>query len=123
MTEVYDRDFQGIVYDEALAMASEKGAPRFLFRGVYCALSGPTYETPAEIRVYRVLGADVVGMSTVPEAVAARHAGMRVLGISCVTNLGAGLSGLPIDHDEVMETGARVASTFTELLRRVIGKM
>ena len=104
-------------------MAAERGIPRFLFRGVYCALSGPTYETPAEIRVFRVLGADVVGMSTVPEGVAARHSGMRVLGISCVTNLGAGLSGLPINHEEVMETGARVADTFKELLRRVIAEI
>jgi purine-nucleoside phosphorylase len=123
MTEVYDRQFQELAYDAANKMASERGVPRFLFRGVYCALSGPTYETPAEIRVFRVLGADVVGMSTVPEAVAARHSGMRVLGISCVTNLGAGLSGLPINHEEVMETGARVADTFKELLRRVIAEI
>ncbi len=123
MTEVYDRQFQELAYDAANQMAAERGIPRFLFRGVYCALSGPTYETPAEIRVFRVLGADVVGMSTVPEAVAARHSGMRVLGISCVTNLGAGLSGLPINHEEVMETGARVADTFKELLRRVIAEI
>lgn len=123
MTAVYDRGFQEIVYNEALDMARERSIPQFLFRGVYCALSGPTYETPAEIRLYRVLGADVVGMSTVPEAIAARHSGMRVLGISCVTNLGAGLSGLPINHAEVMETGARVAEMFKELLRRVIARL
>ncbi|MBK7709495.1 MAG: purine-nucleoside phosphorylase [Acidobacteria bacterium] len=123
MTMVYDRAFQELVYEEALRMARERKVPQFLYRGVYCALSGPTYETPAEIRVFRILGADVVGMSTVPEAIAARHFGMRVLGISCVTNLGAGLSGMPIKHEEVMETGARVASIFKELLRRVIAKM
>ncbi len=123
MTIVYDHAFQELVYGEALEIAAERDLPQFLYRGVYCALSGPTYETPAEIRVFRVLGADVVGMSTVPEAVAARQFGMRVLGISCVTNLGAGLSGGIINHEEVMETGARIASIFKELLRRVIGKM
>jgi purine-nucleoside phosphorylase len=123
MTAVYDRGFQQIAYEEALRIADERGMKQFLFRGVYCALSGPTYETPAEIRVFRMQGADVVGMSTVPEAVAARQGGMRVLGISCVTNLGAGLSGQEINHEEVMETGARVAEIFKELLRRVIGKM
>jgi purine-nucleoside phosphorylase len=86
-------------------------------------LSGPTYETPAEIRMFRLLGADAVGMSTVPEAVAARHQGMRVLGISCITNLAAGLSGSVINHDEVMETGARVADVFKALLGRIISRI
>ncbi len=123
MTAIYDRSFQSIAYLEARQIAEERSISQFLFRGVYCALSGPTYETPAEIRMFRMLGADLVGMSTVPEAVAARHAGMRVLGISCVTNLGAGLSGGVIHHEEVMETGARVAEIFKELLRRTIKRI
>lgn len=127
MTQVYDRELQEIANSAANAIANERfesGADPerhdFLHRGVYCALSGPTYETPTEIRLYRALGADAVGMSTVPEAIAARHQGMRVLGISCITNFGAGMLDQPIDHAEVMETGARVAETFKELLRRII---
>lgn len=123
MTAVYDRSLQSIVYEEANRIAAERGIPKFLFRGVYCALSGPTYETPSEIKVFRMLGADLVGMSTVPEAIAARHARMRVLGISCVTNLGAGLSDGVIHHEEVMETGARVADVFKELLRRTLRRI
>lgn len=130
MTEVYDREFQQIAETEATAIAKERfegGVDKtqndFLNRGVYCALSGPTYETPAEIRMYRLFGADAVGMSTVPEAIAARHMGMRVLGISCITNLAAGMSNEAINHDEVMETGERVAEVFGDLLRRVISKI
>ncbi len=130
MTEVYDREFQQIAEAEATAIARErfengtdKAPVDFLNRGVYCGLSGPTYETPAEIRMYRQLGADAVGMSTVPEATAARHQGMRVLGISCITNLAAGMSDEPINHEEVMETGAMVAEVFKELLRRIISKI
>jgi len=127
MTETYDPEFQRIAAEEAAAIVHErfeKGqddqATVFMHRGVYCGLSGPTYETPAEIRMYRSLGADAVGMSTVPEAITARHQGMRVLGISCITNLGAGMVEGPIDHDSVMETGARVAEVFKELLKRTI---
>jgi purine-nucleoside phosphorylase len=130
MTQVYDKQLQDIAYSEAEAIAKdrfEKGleeeTPHFMWRGVYCALSGPTYETPAEIRMFRLLGANAVGMSTVPEAVAARHQGMKVLGISCITNLAAGMSGGLINHEEVMETGARVAEIFKELLRRIILKI
>ena len=130
MSEVYDREFRQIASEEADAIAHdrfEKGTDDklvdFMNRGVYCALSGPTYETPAEIRMYRQLGADAVGMSTVPEAIAARHQGMRVLGISCITNLAAGMSDEPINHEEVMETGARVAEVFKLLLKRVISKI
>jgi len=130
MSGVYDREFQQIVSEEANAIArerfengSDKKLTDFLNKGIYCALSGPTYETPAEIRMYRQLGADAVGMSTVPEAIAARHQGMRVLGISCITNLAAGMSDEPINHEEVMETGARVAEVFKELLRRIIKKV
>jgi len=130
MSEVYDREFQQIAHEEATAIAKErfengkdKELTDFLNRGVYCALSGPTYETPAEIRMYRQFGADAVGMSTVPEAIAALHQGMRVLGISCITNLAAGMSDEPINHEEVMETGARVAEVFKELLRRIINRI
>lgn len=130
MSEVYDRELQKIAEAEANAIVKErfeKGIDEkpidFLNRGIYCGLSGPTYETPAEIRMYRLLGADAVGMSTVPEAITARHQGIRVLGISCITNLAAGMSDEPINHEEVMETGAKVAEIFKELLRRIIVKI
>jgi len=130
MTEVYDREFQQVAHEEAAAIAQERfeassdtGLNQFLHRGVYCGLSGPTYETPAEIRMYRQLGADAVGMSTVPEAIAARHMGMRVLGISCITNLAAGMTTAEIEHGHVMETGAQVADVFGELLRRIIKRI
>jgi purine-nucleoside phosphorylase len=130
MTEVYTKEFQEIAYAEASKIAIErqeasleKEIVQFVYRGVYCALSGPSYETPAEIHLFRLLGADVVGMSTVPEAIVARHQGMKVLGISCITNLAAGMSDLPINHEEVMETGAKVAAVFKELLRRIIAKI
>lgn len=130
MTGVYDKNFQEIAYAEAGKIAEERfnnnleeeNRP-FMWRGVYCALSGPTYETPAEITMLRLLGADAVGMSTVPEAIAARHQGMKVLGISCITNLAAGMSDEPINHQEVMETGEKVSAIFKELLRRVIPKL
>lgn len=127
MTEVYDRGLQHIADEEANAIAHERFEKchddekrDFLHRGIYCGLSGPTYETPSEVRMYRQLGANALGMSTVPEAIAARHQGMRVLGISCITNFAAGMTGENINHEEVMETGARVAEVFKELLRRVI---
>ncbi|MCB1024879.1 MAG: purine-nucleoside phosphorylase [Acidobacteria bacterium] len=130
MTQVYDRELQEIAHDEAKIIAREryengtdKRLREFLKRGVYCALSGPTYETPAEIRMLRMLGASAVGMSTVPEAITARHQGMRVLGISCITNLAAGITNQTINHDEVMETGEKVAAVFKTLLRRVIRKL
>jgi len=130
MTEVYDRELRKIAVEEANAISRERfeagkdaKLTDFMHSGVYCALSGPTYETPAEIHMYRQLGADAVGMSTVPEAIAARHQGMRVLGISCITNLAAGMSDEPINHQEVMETGERVAEVFRELLRRIISRI
>lgn len=123
MSEVYDRRLRAIAEEEAAAIAAERSEKNILGSGVYCALSGPTYETPAEIRMYRSLGADAVGMSTVPEAVAARHQGMKVLGISCITNLAAGMSDEPINHEDVMETGERVSSVFKELLRRIIPRV
>ena len=135
MTEVYALEYQEIALAVAKQMAQEKAAQReaetgkkqtpeqLLRRGVYCGLSGPSYETPAEIRMLRFQGADAVGMSTVPEAITARHQVMRVLGISCITNMAAGISDDIIHHEEVMETGAKVAATFKELLKRVIVKI
>jgi len=132
MTEVYSLEYQEIAIAEAKKMAQEKAARReietgkkqtinyLLRRGVYCALSGPNYETPAEIRLLRLLGTDAVGMSTVPEAITARHAGMKVIGISCITNMAAGIRDDVIHHEEVMEMGEKVANTFKELLRRVV---
>lgn len=87
-----------------------------LRRGVYAMMSGPSYETPAEIRALRVLGADAVGMSTVPEVVAAAHMGVKVVGVSCLTNLAAGLGDAPLTHEEVAETAERVRGAFTRLL-------
>jgi purine-nucleoside phosphorylase len=130
MTEVYDRELQKIANKEADAISHErfeKGVDEtkvdFMSRGIYCALSGPTYETPSEVRMYRFLGANAVGMSTVPEAIAARHQGTKVLGISCITNFAAGMTGENINHEEVMETGAKVAEVFKELLRRIIARI
>lgn len=91
-----------------------------VFQGVYAALPGPCYETPAEIRFLRTIGADVVGMSTVNEVIAARHMGIKCLAISCVTNMAAGILDQPITHEEVLETGARVRNQFVALLRGVI---
>ena len=117
MTEVYDREYQ----DAAIAEAREMGLE--LRRGIYAALTGPSYETPAEIRMLRLLGADAVGMSTVPEAIVARQMSLRVLGLSCITNMAAGVLDKPINHEEVIETGERVRETFAGLLRRVIPKL
>ena len=88
--------------------------------GVYCYCKGPMFETPAEIRAVRVLGADAVGMSTVPEVVAAVHGGMRVLGISCMTNMAAGILDQPLTHIEVMETGKLVEQKFSAFLKEII---
>jgi purine-nucleoside phosphorylase len=115
MSAVYSHELQGLVINEAKAIGVE------VRRGIYGALSGPSYETPAEIVLLRNIGADAVGMSTVPEAIVARHMGLEVLGISCITNMAAGISDEPINHEEVMATGNRVRETFAELLRRVIG--
>src|ERR1044072_6673520 len=117
LTSTYDPDLQNLVIEEAKAIDID------MRRGVYAALSGPSYETPAEIHMVRTLGADAVGMSTVPEAIVARHMEMSLIGISCITNLAAGVSNRPIDHSQVMEIGKRVRAEFTELLRRVIAKL
>jgi len=117
LTSTYEPALQTIVIEEAKAVDVE------MRRGVYAALSGPSYETPAEIHMVRTLGADAVGMSTVPEAIVARHMDMQVIGISCITNLAAGVSNRPVDHSQVIATGERVRVQFTELIRRVIAKI
>lgn len=117
MSAVYAPELQALVVEEA------KAIDVVVRRGIYGALSGPSYETPAEIHLLRALGADAVGMSTVPEAIVARHMGLEVLGISCITNMAAGISDAPINHEEVMATGDRVRDTFTQLLRRVLGRV
>jgi len=117
MSAVYDLDFQELI---AAAQAEIGREPR---RGVYLALSGPSYETPAEVRMLAGLGADAVGMSTVPEAICARHMGLRVAGISCVTNLAAGISRQPLSHAEVTETADRVKDDFIRLLEIVIPRL
>lgn len=117
MTEVYDRGLRRLAH----RVAAELGIR--LKEGVYLATLGPSYETPAEIRAFRALGADLVGMSTVPEAIAARHAGMRVLAISCVTNLAAGVSPAPLSHDEVIETSRRRAGDLGRLLTALVPRL
>src|SRR5882762_97641 len=117
LTLVYAAELQNMVIEEARAMGME------MRRGIYASLSGPSYETPAEIHMVRTLGADAVGMSTVPEAIVARHMDMRVIGISCITNLAAGVSNRPIDHSQVMAIGDRVRGEFTELLSRVVKRL
>ncbi|MEO8042154.1 MAG: purine-nucleoside phosphorylase [Acidobacteriota bacterium] len=130
MTSAYDPEFQEIVVAAADEIAKERfengddvELKDFLHRGIYGGLSGPTYETPAEIRMYRLLGADALGMSTVPETIVARHQGMRVVGISCITNFGAGMTDGEIDHEHVMSTGEHVADIFKELLRRTLSEI
>ena len=117
MTRVYWKPYQ------AAALREGKRLRIKIAKGVYAALTGPSYETPAEIRYLRSIGADLVGMSTVPEVIAAAHLGIRVLGISCVTNMAAGILDQPITTEEVMETGERVKADFVALLRSVIPQM
>lgn len=117
MSAVYSQELQHQAIAEAQAMGLE------LRRGIYAGLSGPSYETPAEIRLLRGLGADAVGMSTVPEAIVAWQMGIEVLGISCITNMAAGLGNEPINHEEVVETGKQVRETFTRLLRRLVVRL
>jgi purine-nucleoside phosphorylase len=114
MSTAYDREFR------ALALAEGRRLGIHLAEAVYAALPGPSYETPAEIRYLRSIGADLVGMSTVPEVLAARHSGIRVLGISCVTNAAAGVVDQSLDHQEVLETAERMKDQFMGLLRAVI---
>jgi purine-nucleoside phosphorylase len=117
MSRAYDRDYRQIAGEEAAKL----GIP--LHEGVYAALLGPSYETPAEIEYLRRIGADLVGMSTVAEVIAARHMEIKVLAISCVTNMAAGILDQPLSHAEVMETGERVKTIFESLLRAVLPRV
>jgi purine-nucleoside phosphorylase len=117
VTHAYDPEFRRFVAEEGKRLKLN------LHEGVYLALAGPNYETPAEIHAFRTLGADLVGMSTVPEVIAARHANIRVLGISCVTNMAAGITGATLTAEEVFETGARVKNDFIALLKAVIPRI
>lgn len=117
MTQVYWKPYQEAALQEGKRLNVE------MAQGVYAALTGPSYETPAEIRYLRAIGADLAGMSTAPEVIAAAHLGIRVLGISCVTNMAAGILDQPITTEEVIETGERVKADFVALLRAVIPRM
>ena len=114
MSEVYSRRMREIVKEKADKLGIK------LREGVYVQLTGPQYETPAEVRMCKILGGDAVGMSTACEALAARHMGLEVCGISCITNLAAGLSDKKLNHKEVQETADRVAKQFTELITAVV---
>jgi purine-nucleoside phosphorylase len=117
MSEAYSREYRRIAMDAAVEVGTRLG------EGVYAAVPGPSYETPAEIRYLRAIGADLVGMSTVPETIVANHAGMKVLGISCVTNMAAGILPLKLVHEEVLETGARVRDTLVKLLQAIVPRL
>jgi purine-nucleoside phosphorylase len=117
MTEVYSARLR------AVADRAGKAINLLLPHGIYVALLGPSYETPAEIRYLRTIGADAVGMSTVPEAIAARHMGMEVLGISCITNMAAGILPHPLNHEDVMATARRVRGEFVALLEGILGQL
>jgi purine-nucleoside phosphorylase len=114
MTQAYWKPYRQITLQAA------KRLGKTIYQGVYAALLGPNYETPAEIRYLRTIGADLVGMSTVPEVIVARHMGVKVLAISCVTNMAAGILDQTINHEEVLETGERVKGDFVALLRAVL---
>jgi purine-nucleoside phosphorylase len=117
MSDVYAPRLRALADEAARAAGIRPG------HGIYVALQGPSYETPAEIRFLRTIGADAVGMSTVPEAIAARHMGMEVLGISCITNAAAGVLPQPLDHDEVMAVAARVHGEFSTLLEGILERL
>jgi purine-nucleoside phosphorylase len=117
MTHAYAKDYRAMAIEEAAKLSLT------LHEGVYAALLGPSYETPAEINYLRIIGADLVGMSTAFEVIAARHMGIKVLAISCVTNMAAGILDQPLSHQEVMETGERVKTTFEALLSAVLPRI
>ncbi|MBQ8080522.1 MAG: purine-nucleoside phosphorylase [Clostridia bacterium] len=117
MSQAFSRELRAVAQDAA----RETGLA--LRHGVYCWMPGPCYESPAEIRMIRLLGADAVGMSTVPDTMVARHAGMEVLGISCITNMAAGVLDQPITHEEVLEAGRQVQAAFRGLIDRVVAKV
>jgi purine-nucleoside phosphorylase len=117
MTEVYSKRLRAIAGEEAKGLGIE------LVTGVYACMPGPSYETPAEIKMLRTMGADVVGMSTVPEAIVARHAGIEVLAIALVSNAAAGVVGTPITHEEVLAAGRRAAPTLARLIECVVARL
>jgi purine-nucleoside phosphorylase len=117
MSEAYTKSLQEV----ARKVSNELGIS--LKEGVYAGNTGPSYETPAEVRMLRILGADAVGMSTVPEVIIARHAGMKVLGISCISNMAAGILDQPLTHDEVMETTEMVKANFLSLVKGIVKKI
>ena len=117
MTTVYDRNLQEVAREAAVSLGID------LHEGVYMFFAGPNFETPAEIRAARVLGADAVGMSTVPEVIAASHCGMKVLGISCLTNMAAGILDQPLNHEEVLENTMKCRDDFINLVRTILRHM
>jgi purine-nucleoside phosphorylase len=117
MTDAYSRRLREVAFDAARARGTA------LAHGVYAAMHGPSYETPAEIRFLRTIGADAVGMSTVPESIVGRHMGLEILGISCITNPAAGVLPQPLVHDEVMEVARRVRAEFSALLEAIIERL
>lgn len=117
MTDAYNSQLSQLLIETAKESGFE------LRKGVYAAMSGPSYETPAEIRMLRTIGADMIGMSTVPECIAANHAGLTVCGISCITNLAAGISKEKLSHDEVKEVANLAMNKFSDLLKNVLKKM
>jgi purine-nucleoside phosphorylase len=114
MTYTYDPKLRSLLEEIALKLKVD------LKSGVYAGLSGPTYETPAEIQMLKILGADMVGMSTVPEAIVANHQGIKILGISCITNLAAGLSQQKLHHGEIKEQALKVMKSFTNLIEEAV---
>ena len=117
MSKVYDRELQEIIRDTA------KEQRVYLQEGVYAQLTGTSFESPADIRMMRVLGADAVGMSTVVEAIAANHMGMRICGVSCISNLAAGMTENPLTHEEVQQAADMAAPNFTKLVTESVKKM
>lgn len=117
MSTAYDKEYIKLAKEVGTTLNME------LKEGTYMMFTGPTYETPAEVRMARILGADAVGMSTVPEVIAARHCGLRVLGISCITNMAAGILDQPLNHEEVIETSTKVKSKFISLVNDIIQKI
>ena len=117
MSEAYNKNLGSLVKD----VASSQGLD--IKEGVYAMMSGPTYETPAEIRMVRVMGADAVGMSTVPEVIIAKHSGMNVIGISCLTNMAAGILDQPLNHEEVIETSNMAKNNFINLMTSLIERL
>ncbi|MFS0781105.1 purine-nucleoside phosphorylase [Bacillus sp. 1P06AnD] len=117
MSQAYDKEYASM----ARETAKELGLS--IQEGIYFGLTGPTYETPAEVRMVRILGGDAVGMSTVPEVIVANHSGMRVLGISCITNMAAGILDQPLNHEEVIETTEKVKSEFLRFVKELTKKM